>query len=216
MNWARHPINSKSKCRRSPDPFRVKFGAIMRQRSVGLHGIRSWHDRLRTAAAKARAVLIEAGAAKLAVAPAELDTRDGFVVHKTSGKKLAFGDLVAAASQLPLPEQPALRPEAERALIGKSFPRIDIPAKTDGSAIYGVDVKLEGMLHGAVRLAPVWRADVETIDDTAVMKMPGVAAVVRVPRGAVVVAQTWWQAKKAADALDITFTPTGYDTFFER
>lgn len=195
------------------DPFRVKFGAIMRQRSVGSHGIRSWHDRLRTAAAKARAVLIEAGAAKLAVAAAELDTRDGFVVHKTSGKKLAFGDLVAAASQLPLPEQPALRPEAERALIGKSFPRIDIPAKTDGSAIYGVDVKLEGMLHGAVRLAPVWRADVETIDDTAVMKMPGVAAVVRVPRGAVVVAQTWWQAKKAADVLDITFTPTGYDTF---
>lgn len=195
------------------DPFRVKFGAIMRQRSVGSHGIRSWHDRLRTAAAKARAVLIEAGAAKLAVAAAELDTREGFVVHKTSGTKLAFGDLVAAASQLPLPEQPALRPEAERALIGKSFPRIDIPAKTDGSAIYGVDIKLEGMLHGAVRLAPVWRADVVTIDDSAVMKMPGVAAVVRVPRGAVVVAQTWWQAKKAADALDITFTPTGYDSF---
>lgn len=195
------------------DPFRVKFGAIMRQRSVGSHGIRSWHDRLRTAAAKARAVLIEAAAEKLAVAATELDTRDGFVVHKTSGKKLAFGELVASAAKLPLPEQPALRPETERALIGKNFPRIDIPAKTDGSAVYGVDVKLDGMLHGAVRLAPVWRADVDTIDETAAMKMPGVVAVVRVPRGAVVVAQTWWQAKKAADALDITFTPTGYDTF---
>lgn len=195
------------------DPFRVKFGAIMRQRSVGSHGIRSWHDRLRTAAAKARAVLIEAAAAELAVAASELVTRDGFVVHKTSGKTLAFGDLVASAAQLPLPEQPALRPETERALIGKNFPRIDIPAKTDGSAIYGVDVKLDGMLHGAVRLAPVWRADVDALNDAGVMKMPGVVAVVRVPRGAVVVAQTWWQAKKAADALDITFTPTGYDSF---
>lgn len=195
------------------DPFRVKFGAIMRQRSVGSHGIRSWHDRLRTAAAKARAVLIEAGAAKLTVPAVELDARDGFVVHESSGKRIAFGDLVTTASALPLPEQPALRPEAGRALIGKSFPRIDIPAKTDGSAIYGVDVKLDGMLHGAVRLAPVWRADVDAINDAGVMKMPGVVAVVRVPRGAVVVAQTWWQAKKAADALDITFTPTGYDSF---
>lgn len=195
------------------DPFRVKFGAIMRQRSVGSHGIRSWHDRLRTAAAKARAVLIEAGATKLAVAAGELDTRDGFVVHKASGKKVAFGDLVVAAAALSLPEQPALRPEADRMLIGKNFPRIDIPAKTDGSAIYGVDVKVEGMLHGAVRLAPVWRADVESIDETSVKNMPGVVAVVKVPRGAVVVAQTWWQAKKAADALDIRFTVTGYEQF---
>lgn len=195
------------------DPFRVKFGATMRQRSVGSHGIRSWHDRLRTAAAKARAVLIEAGAAKLGVAAADLDARDGFVVQKGSDKKVAFGDLVAAAAALPLPEQPALRPESERRLIGKSFPRIDIPAKTDGSAIYGVDVKLEGMLHGAVRLAPVWRADVASFKEASVSKMPGVVAVVKVPRGVVVVAQSWWQAKKAADALEISFTPTDYDTY---
>ena len=195
------------------DPFRVKFGAIMRQRSVGSHGIRSWHDRLRTAAAKARAVLLEAGAAKLGVAVLDLDTRDGFVVHKGLDKKVAFGDLIAAAAALPLPEQPALRPEAERRLIGKNFPRIDIPEKTDGSAIFGVDVKLEGMLHGAARLAPVWCADVATINEASVSKMPGVVAVVKVPRGAVVVAQSWWQAKKAADALEISFTPTEYDTF---
>ena len=144
----------------------------MRQRSVGSHGIRSWHDRLRIAAAKARAVLLEAGAAKLGVAVSDLDARDGFVVHKGSDKKVAFGDLIAAAAALPLPEQPALRPEAERR-IGKSFPRIDIPAKTDGSAIFGVDVKLEGMLHGAARLAPVWCADVATINEASVSKMSG-------------------------------------------
>lgn len=195
------------------DPFRVKFGATMRQRSVGSHGIRSWHDRLRTAAAKGRSVLIEAGAAKLGVPPSELDTADGNVVHKASGKRLPFGDLVAAAAALPLPEQPALRPDSERKLVGKNFPRIDIPAKTDGSAVYGVDIKLDGLLHGAVRLAPVWRSDVKSIDASSVTSMPGVVAVVPVPRGAVVVAESWWQAKKAADALVIEFTTTEHDAF---
>lgn len=195
------------------DAYRVKFGAIMRQRSVGSHGIRSWHDRLRTAAAKARAVLIAAGAVKLALPAGELDTADGFVVHSASGKKVAFADLVADAAILPLPEEPALRPEGARKLIGKDFPRVDIPAKVDGSAVYGTDVKLPDMLAGAVRLAPVWRSDVESIDEKSVASMPGVVAVVKVPRGAVVVAQSWWQAKQAADALKITFTKTDHDTF---
>ncbi|MEQ1719009.1 MAG: molybdopterin cofactor-binding domain-containing protein [Hyphomicrobium sp.] len=195
------------------DPFRVKFGATMRQRSVGSHGIRSWHDRLRSAAAKARAVLILAGAEKLALPAAELDTRDGFVVHKGSGKKIAFADLVAAAAKLPLPDEPALRPETERTLIGKDFPRIDIPSKTDGSAVYGTDVMLDNMLHGAVRLAPVWKSDVESIDGKPALAMPGVVAVVKVPRGAVVVAKSWWQAKLAAEALAITFTKTEHDAF---
>ncbi len=193
------------------DAFRVKFGATMRQRSVGSHGIRSWHDRLRGAAAKARTVLVQAAAAQLGVPAGELDTADGFVVHKASDKKLAFGALVADAAKLPVPEEPQLRPEAERRLIGRDFPRIDIPAKTDGSAVYGVDVKLPDMLHGAVNLAPVWRADVDKIDDKAALAMPGVVAVVKVPRGAVVVAKTWWQAKQAAGALAITFTKTDHD-----
>ena len=195
------------------DPFRVKFGATMRQRSVGSHGIRSWHDRLRTAAAKARTVLIQAGAAQLSVPAGDLDTADGFVVHRGSDKKVAFAELVAAAAALPLPEEPVLRPDGERKLIGKDFPRVDIPAKVDGSAIYGTDVILPDMLHGAVRLAPVWRAGVESIDDAAARAMPGVVAVVKVPRGAVVVARSWWQAKTAADALSITFTKTEHDAF---
>ncbi len=193
------------------DAFRVKFGATMRQRSVGSHGIRSWHDRLRGAAAKARNVLVQAAASQLGVPAGELETADGFVVHKASDKKLAFGALVADAAKLPLPEEPQLRPEAERRLIGKDFPRIDIPSKTDGSAVYGVDVKLPDMLHGAVRLAPVWRADVENIDGKAALALPGVVAVVKVPRGAVVVAKTWWQAKQAAGALVVTFTKTEHD-----
>lgn len=195
------------------DAYRVKFGATMRQRSVGSHGIRSWHDRLRTAAAKARTVLIQAGAQKLSLPAGELDTRDGFVVHTASGKKIAFGDIVAAAAALTLPDEPALRPESERRLIGKDFPRIDIPAKVDGSAVYGTDIKLPGMLHGAVRLAPVWRSDVEALDEASVLNMPGVVAVVKVPRGAVVIANSWWQAKQAADALKITFSKTDHDTF---
>ncbi len=193
------------------DAFRVKFGATMRQRSVGSHGIRSWHDRLRSAAAKARAVILLAASVKLGIPAAELDIRDGFVIDKAGKIRTALGEFVADAAKLPLPEEPALRAEAERRLIGKDFPRIDIPAKTDGSAVFGVDVKLPDMLHGAVRLAPVWRADVENIDDKAALAMPGVVAVVKVPRGAVVVAKSWWQAKQAVDALTITFTKTEHD-----
>jgi isoquinoline 1-oxidoreductase beta subunit len=193
------------------DAYRVKFGPVARMRSVASQGIRFWHDPLRLAAARARAVLIAAAAARLGVPAAELDTKDGFVIHAASGKKIALGDLVAEAAKLPLPEKPDLRPETARTLTGKPMARIDIPAKTDGSAVFGSDVKVPDMLHGAVRLAPVWRADVESLDANKASAMPGVVAVVKVPRGAVVVARTWWEAKKAADALDITFTKTPFD-----
>lgn len=195
------------------DPYRVKFGATRRQRSVGSHGIRTWHDPLRKAAAQARTVLIAAAAVKLGIPAGDLETREGSAVAKSGGKSIAFGDLVADAALLPLPDEPKLKPEADRSLIGKNFPRVDIPAKTDGSAVYGTDVLLAGMLHGAVRLAPVWSADVYSMDDTAARAMPGVVTVVPVPRGAVVVASSWWQAKQAADALDIMFTRTAHEDF---
>nr|WP_300313256.1 molybdopterin cofactor-binding domain-containing protein [Halomonas sp.] len=180
-------------------------------RSVGSFGIRYWHEPLRLAAAQAREMLTQAAAERLGVMPAALHTEDGFVIHADSGQRIPFGELVEDAMALPVPEEPTLRPDSERTLTGRSIPRLDTPAKVTGKAVYGIDVERDGMLYGAVRLAPVFSADVESIDESSVSGMPGVIEVVRVPRGAVVVADSWWQARQAADALDITFTQTPAD-----
>ncbi|MGK6306496.1 molybdopterin cofactor-binding domain-containing protein [Variovorax sp. DT-64] len=194
--------------RPAPD-YRLPSGQM---RSVGSFGIRLWHDPLRRAAAQARTVLVQAAAARLNVEPASLDTRDGFVVHAASRRRLPFGELVADAARLPFPPEPVLRPEAQRTLTGKAVPRLDTPSKVRGEALYAVDTRLPGMLYGAVRLAPVYAADVASIDEASVRGMPGVVAVARVPRGAVVIAHSWWQAKVAAEALAIRFTETPHDT----
>ncbi|MCH8503400.1 MAG: molybdopterin-dependent oxidoreductase [Ectothiorhodospiraceae bacterium] len=194
--------------------YRIPSGQM---RSVGSFGIRLWHDPLRRAAAQARGMLTQAAATRLGVEPATLQAEDGFIVHVASGRRLPgrrlpFGELVEDAAALPIPEEPTLRPDGERTLTGRTVPRLDTPLKVTGKAVFGVDVEREGMLYGAARLAPVFSADVEGFDESSVSGMPGVVAVVRVPRGAVVVADSWWQAKQAADALDITFTQTSADT----
>ena len=192
----------------APD-YRLPFGQM---RSVGSFGIRFWHDPLRRAAAQARGMLMQAAAARLGADPAALRSENGSIVHAGSGRRIPFGDLVEDAMSLPVPENPTLRPDSERTLTGRTVPRLDTPAKITGRAIYSIDVRRDGMLYSAVRLAPVYSADVESMDESSVSGMPGVVAVVRVPRGAVVVAETWWQAKQAADALDITFTRTPADS----
>ena len=192
------------------DAYRIPF--IGQMRSVGSFGIRFWHDPLRHAAAQAREMLTQAAAERLDVAAAALHAENGFIVHTDSGRRIPFGDLVEDAMALPMPEEPTLRPDSERTLTGRKLARLDTPAKVTGKAVYGIDVEREGMLYGAVRLAPVFSADVETFDESSVSGIPGVVAVVRVPRGVVVVADSWWQAKQAANALEITFTRTPADT----
>ncbi|MEM9477864.1 MAG: molybdopterin cofactor-binding domain-containing protein [Pseudomonadota bacterium] len=190
------------------DPYRLPFGQM---RSVGSYGIRFFHDPMRQAAARLRMILIQAGAEHLGVSATELEARDGAVVHDATGRSVPFGDLVAKASTLTVPKEPVLRPESERTLTGTNVPRLDTPAKVRAEAVYGIDVTLPDMVYGAVRLAPVFGSDVARLDPASVESLPGVLKVVQVPRGAVVVAESWWQAKRAADALDIDFTRTEHD-----
>lgn len=191
----------------TPD-YRLPMG---QQRSVGSFGVRFWHDPLRRAAAQTRELLTLAAAERLSVPPASLAAEEGYIVHAASGQRVPFGDLVQAASVLPVPQNPVLRPAEQRKLTGKTMRRIDTPDKVTGRALYAVDMKAPGMLHGAVRLSPVFRAEVESMDPASVRGMPGVVAVVPVPGGAVVVAQNWWQAKQAADKLTIQFKATPND-----
>ncbi|MEL7893719.1 xanthine dehydrogenase family protein molybdopterin-binding subunit [Vreelandella neptunia] len=206
-DWSRITVGMPNQL---SDDYRIPF--IGQMRSVGSFGIRFWHDPLRRAAAQAREMLTQAAAERLDVAVDALHAENGFIAHANSGRRISFGDLVEDAMALPMPEEPTLRSDSERTLTGRKVARIDTPAKVTGKAVYGIDVEREGMLYGAVRLAPVFSADVETFDESSVSGMPGVVAVVRVPRGVVVVADSWWQAKQAADALDITFTRTPADT----
>ncbi len=194
--------------RQPSDPYRLPFGQM---RSVGSYGIRHFHDPMRRAAAQMRMMLMQAAAERLGVPKHDLAAQDGRIVHATTGEAIPFADLVAEARLMPVPAAPKLRPEAERTLVGTDVPRLDTPAKVRGEAVYAIDVTLPDMAYGAVRMAPVFLADVASMDPSSVTDMPGVIAVAQVPRGAVVVAESWWQAKQAAEALDITFAETPDD-----
>ncbi|MEM9524073.1 MAG: molybdopterin cofactor-binding domain-containing protein [Pseudomonadota bacterium] len=185
--------------------YRLFFGQM---RSVGSFGIRAWIGPLRLAAARTRNVLTSAAAQELNVDASTLDIDAGFVVDASGTQHMPIEDLIDAASALPLPEAPALRAPETRRYVGQPVPRIDTPPKTDGSAIYGIDVRLPDMLHAAVRLSPVFGADVERLDPASA---PGAAAVVQVPGGAAVVAESWWKAKQLADGLDITWGSSPHD-----
>ncbi len=186
--------------------YRLFFGQM---RSVGSFGVRAWIEPLRKSAAQARTVLTQAAAQQWGVDASALTVDNGAVLDRSTDRRAAFEELIAEAAMLPLPEEPDLRPAETRRYVGRAVPRIDTAAKTDGSAIYGIDVNLPDMLHGAVRLSPVHGAEVERIDPASA---PGAVAVVEVPSGAVVVAESWWKAKQLADNLDITWKSTPHDT----
>ena len=181
-------------------------------RSVGSYGMRYWHDPLRRAAAQARMMLVQAGADRLGVEPSSLTVGNGTVIPAATNRRIPYGQLTVAASRMAPPAEPVLIPANQRRYSGQRIARLDTMEKITGRATFGIDVTMDGILHGAVKLGPVYRAEVDSIDDAKARAMPGVVAVVPVPRGAVVVAQNWWQAKQAADALQIRWRPTPHDS----
>ena len=176
--------------------------------------IASFAQLMRKAGAAAREMLIAAAMQRWGnVAAADCTTRDGKVVHRPSGRALSFGALAEAAAQLPAPANPTLRPAAELRLIGQSVPRRDIAAKVDGSAVFGIDLKIPGMVHAAVRQSPILGGVVDTFDAASIARRPGVIGTYPIPNGVAVVAEHFWQAKTAADALTVSFKPGQKGTF---
>ena len=171
-----------------------------------------WHP-MRVAGAAARQMLVTAAAERLGVPARELSTGDGSVRHAASGRSLPYGDLAQDAALLPPPDAPALKPRAEWRVIGRSQPRVDIPAKVRGEPVFGMDVVLPDMLHASMRHAPVFGAEVATIrNEGRVRAAPGVVDVAIVDgRHVAVVARSWWQAEEAAWLLDIAWTSTEGD-----
>jgi isoquinoline 1-oxidoreductase beta subunit len=169
--------------------------------------IRSYHALIRKMGAAAREMLIAAAADRLRVPAAELVAREGMVRHAASGRAVGFGEIATAAAVKPVPAEPRVKPESEWRLVGggRSLPRRDIPAKVDGSAVFGIDVKVPGMVHAAVASAPTVGGKVASIDEASVGGMAGVIKVVPLGNAVAVVAQHYWQAHLALERLRVTW-----------
>ncbi|HYZ61074.1 MAG TPA: molybdopterin cofactor-binding domain-containing protein [Acetobacteraceae bacterium] len=177
----------------------------------GSRGLRGSVDYVRQGGAAARAMLMQAAAARWGVPVSECRTREGAVLH--GDKRLRYGALAEDAARLPVPEKVALKPESDWRIIGQPLPRLDTEEKLNGSAQFAIDVRLPGMLSASLAQSPVFGAKLVRFDADAIKSMPGVRHVLPVGDAAVaVVADTWWQANQALKKLPITWSETPNQT----
>jgi len=195
---------------------REKYGS---QVTGGSSTIRGSYKNLLKLSATAREMLIAAAAMKWSVPTPECYAESGHVLHKPSGKKFHYGELVVEASKLEAPKNLILKKRSEYKLIGKPLHRQDTPLKTNGTAIFGLDKKLPGMMYAAVERNPRLRGLVKSFDDTATRKIPGVKHVFKVRmgvfstfrEGVAVVADSTWAAIQGKKALKVEWDDTGFE-----
>jgi len=180
--------------------------------TAGSRGIRASEQIVRKGGAAARMMLIAAAAKEWSVPAAECVAANGIITHKPSGRTVTFGKIAAAAAKIEPPETIPLKDPKDWKLIGKPLKRLETADKVQGKTVYGIDVKLPGMVNAAIKAAPVFGAKLKSFDAAKVMSMRGVKKVVTVADNAVaVVADTWWNAKTALDALPVVWTETPND-----
>jgi isoquinoline 1-oxidoreductase beta subunit len=172
----------------------------------GSRGIRSSQDYVRKGGAAARMMLIQAAANDWKVPVAECSAANSVITHTPSGRKTTYGKVVEAAAQLTPPTDVKLKDPKDWKIVGKGVKRLDTTDKTTGKTIYGIDVKLPGMLNAAIKDCPVTGGKLKSYDEAKIANLKGVKKVVRVGDSAVaVVADTWWHAKTALEALPIVW-----------
>src|SRR6266568_878074 len=174
----------------------------------GSRGIRGSQDYVRRGGAAARMMLVQAAADQWKVPVGEVSVSNGVVTHAASKRRTTYGRVAAAAGKLtpPDPKSIKLKDPKDWKIAGKPLRRLDTADKLNGGKIYSIDVKLPGMLLAAVKACPVHGGKLVSYDEAKVAKMPGVRRVVKVNDGAVaVVADTWWRAKTALEALPIVW-----------
>lgn len=162
----------------------------------------SW-EQLRSAGAAARAMLVAAAAQQWRVPAAEIVVAKGVVSHGATGRKARFGELAGAAAHLPVPRDIKLKDPKDFKLIGAPLPRKDSRDKTDGSAVYTLDIRLPGLLTALVAHPPLFGAQVKSFDAAKAKAIKGVVEVVRIPSGVAVLAEDFWTAKRGRDALAV-------------
>jgi isoquinoline 1-oxidoreductase beta subunit len=170
----------------------------------GSRGIRTSHDYVRKGGAAARMMLVQAAAEQWKVPASECSAANSVITHKPSGRKTTYGKVAEAAAKLEVPKEVPLKDPKEWKVLGKSVKRLDTADKLTGKQVYGADLKLPGMLNAAIKDSPVFGGKLKTVDSARAEAMPGVKKVLRVGDSAVaVVADTWWHAKTALDAVKI-------------
>jgi len=191
------------------------------QTAGGSSSVRSGYSMLRKTGASAREMLIQAAAQQWQVPAEECFADNATVIHKPSGKKLKYGELVETASKLAVPQNPKLKNPADFKILGKSAQRPDVPWKVTGKPIFGIDTDLPGMLYATVERSPIFGSKLVSFDDSAAMKVKGVVKVVKATRvfgkniyeGVAVVAENYWAALKGRKALKVVWDNQGFDTF---
>ena len=175
----------------------------------GSRGIRTSQDYVRRGGAVARVMLLQAAAAEWNVPVAEVSVSDGVITHGASGRRTSYGKVADAAAKLTAPDPASLtlKDPKDWKIAGKPMKRLDTADKLNGSKVYAIDLKLPGMLHAAVKACPVFGGKVVSYDEAKVAGRPGVRRVVKVNDATdAVVADTWWRAKTALDALPIVWS----------
>jgi isoquinoline 1-oxidoreductase subunit beta len=160
---------------------------------------------LRQAGATARAMLIAAAAASWKVPPAECAAANGVITHRPTGRTIRFGEIAEAASEVAVPAQVTLKDARDWKLIGTRQRRLEVPDKVAGKPIYAIDVRPPNMLYAAIAQCPVFKGTLKSVDESALAQIKGIRRVVKQPDAVAVVAESWWQAKKALDALPVTW-----------
>lgn len=161
---------------------------------------------MRIAGAAAKAVLLQAAAESWQVPAEELRAEKSFIVHDGSQRRAPFAEFATKAAELDAPVAPRLKSPDEFRIMGTDVQKLDVPAKVDGSALFGIDTILPGMKYATVRAAPVFGTQVESFDSTAIQDLPGIRRVVNLGDAVAVVADGYWQAKQAVEGLPVTFS----------
>ena len=181
-----------------------------RMQTVGSSGLRTSVGMMQQAGASARERLKLAAAQRWKIDPADCTVASGKCLHKASNRSLDFGALAAAAAGVQMAAEPAIKTPEQYRLVGKWTPRLDTAVKLDGSAKFGLDARVPGMVYAAVWSAPVYGGALKSVDETALKDLRGIVGVVKLKDAVVVVADRYWRAKKGLDALKIAWDDGGY------
>jgi isoquinoline 1-oxidoreductase subunit beta len=172
----------------------------------GSRGIRTSNDYVRKGGAAARMMLIQAAANEWQVPASECTAANSIITHTASGRTTSYGKVAEAAAKIEPPADVKLKDPKDWKIAGKSLKRLDTVDKTTGKMTYGIDIKLPGMLNAAIRQCPVFGGKLKSYDEARITGMKGVKKVVKVNASAVaVVADTWWHAKTALEAMPIVW-----------
>lgn len=193
-----------------------KYGS---QTSGGSSSVRELWEPLRKAGAAAKEMLTETAAKRWGVSVDKCYAEDARIHQRNSDKSFSYGELADEASKLPIPKNPKLKDPKDFKIIGKTKPRLDVPDRVTGKAVFGMDVDVPGMVYAAILHAPAIHGKIVSIDDAAAKKIPGVIRVLKAERpmphrtseAVAVIATNWWAALKGKKALNVTWDNSGLD-----